>query len=267
MIDNLDTVSTAPTEAATDTSVETAAEENAESEAEQSPDDAKPEDEMVVFPKKAINALAHRDRKIGKLKAETAALHAELERYRSTQATNQKQSPQQDDQGPQEEAYDSYGDFLIARAKFELKQEQRQETSKQKDAEVSQQRAQWAAQRETAIAQKVAEHTKAIPDFDSVVSEAADYADEFPEYIVNAFYEADDGAMAFYNLAKQGKLEELATMSPYRVAMVIAKAQDGPVFQQKSTAPRPMSPARGTGVTSKPLDDLSGKDLLKRWKL
>lgn len=267
MTDNLDVQSSAPTEAAPETEIETAASEQPNEQAEQSQDDAKADDDMVVFPKKAINALAHRDRKIGKLKAETAALRAELERYTSSQATNQKTSSQPTTEGPREEEFDSYGEFLIARAKFELKQEQQGEASKRQQDEVTKQKAQWASEREQFIATKVVEHKKIIPDFETVVNESADIADELPEYIVNAFYEADDGAMAFYNLAKQGKLEELATMSPYKAAMVIARSQDAPVFQPKNPAPKPMAPARGSGVTSKPLDDLSGKDLLKRWKL
>lgn len=267
MTDNLDIQSNAPVEAAPETEIETAASEQPADKAEQSQDDAKPEDDMVVFPKKAINALAHRDRKIGKLKAETAALRAELERYTSSQANNQKPSPQQSTNGPREEDYESYGEFLIARAKFELKQEQQGNELKQKEAQTSAQKAQWAAERETEILQKRAEYAKAIPDFESVVNEYADYADDFPEYIVQAFYEADDAAIAFYNLAKQGKLQELSTMSPFKAAMVIAKAQDAPMIQPKVQTPKPMAPARGTGITSKPLDDLSGKDLLKRWKL
>lgn len=267
MTDNLDIQDTAPIQAAQETEVENATTDTPDDQAEQSQDDAKADDEMVVFPKKAINALAHRDRKIGKLKAETAALRAELEQYRSSQANNQKTSPEQQNNGPREEDFDSYGEFLIARAKFELKQEQQGETSKRQQAEVDMRKAQWTAEREQVIATKVIEHKKVIPDFETVVNESADIADELPEYIVNAFYEADDGAMAFYNLAKQGKLEELAAMSPYKAAMVIARAQDAPVFQTKNQAPKPMAPARGTGITSKPLDDLSGKDLLKRWKL
>lgn len=267
MTDNLDIQSSAPTVAAPETEIENATAEQPIESDEQSPDDAKPDDDMVVFPKKAINALAHRDRKIGKLKAEQAALRAELEQYRSTQATNQKTSPQPTQDGPREEDFDSYGDFLIARAKFELKQEQKGEESKKQQTEFEAKKAQWATEREQFIATKVIEHKKVIPDFETVVNESADIADELPEYVVNAFYEADDGALAFYNLAKQGKLEELATMSPYKAAMVIARAQDAPVFQPKTQAPRPMAPAKGTGITSKPLDDLSGKDLLKRWKL
>jgi hypothetical protein len=272
MTDTLDIQSAAPSEAATVPEVETAAKETPESEAEQSPDDAKPEDEMVVFPKKAINALAHRDRKIGKLKAETAALRAELDQFRSSQATNQKTPNTQQaaaNNGPQEDDFDSYGDYLIARAKFELKQEQQGETSKRQAEQVSAQKAQWAAEREQTIASKVVDYKKTVPDFESVVNEAADIADDFPEYIVDAFYEADDGALAFYNLAKQGKLEALASMSPTRAAMEIAKAQGSlPVFQQNQTNTlRPMAPARGTGVTSKPLSDLSEAELLKRWKL
>ena len=100
MTDNLDIQSSAPTVAAPETEIENATAEQPIESDEQSPDDAKPDDDMVVFPKKAINALAHRDRKIGKLKAEQAALRAELEQYRSAQATNQKTSPQPTQDGP-----------------------------------------------------------------------------------------------------------------------------------------------------------------------
>ena len=220
----------------------------------------KPSDE-VEFPKKAINAISRRDRQIGKMRAEMAALQAEIERFRSAQV-NQPQNQRDPNSPPTEDQFENYGDFLEAKLLYKLKAEQAAQAKGQQELAAKTQEQQWAAEREQFISQKVEGHKQTIPDFVQVIEANADIADEFPQHVVQAFYEADDGAMAFYNLAREGKLEALASMNPYRAAMEIAKAQDKKVVVNKVTnAPQPIASARGNGSGAKSLDNMNWSEM------
>lgn len=217
----------------------------------------------VIFPKKAVNAISRRDKQIGKLRAEAAALQAELAKYTQSQAQTPKNQNAVIEGSPKEEDFDNYSDFLEAKLLHKIKQEQTaQEKTKQEQAQAAQKQ-EWVNGREQDIAQKASIHKEEIPDFVEVMQEYADIADEFPEHIVQAFYEADDGSMAFYNLAKDGKLEALATMSPYKAAMEIAMAQNkkSPVVNRVSNAPAPISAAKGSGSSSKSLDSMNWSEM------
>lgn len=217
----------------------------------------------VVFPKKAVNAISRRDKQIGKMRAEMAALQAEVAKYTQNQAQPPKNQTVVNEGFPKEEDYETYGDFLEAKLLHKIKQEQAtQDKSKQEQA-LSAQKQEWVNQREQEIVSKVEGHKGAIPDFVQVIETYADIADEFPEYIVQAFYEADDAPLAFYNLAKDGKLEALSSMSPYRAAMEIALAQNkkSPVLNRVSNTPAPISAAKGSGSGSKSLENMSWSEM------
>jgi hypothetical protein len=236
-----------------------------------SPKDGAEDDDSVTFPKKAINALSRRDRTIGKLRAQSyekdsriAALEAQIAQYSNSAATTSKQ-PHVSQNAPKEEDFDNYGDYLKASIRHDLAQEQASKAQEQKSVESDAKIQEWVAMRETEIAQSMDTHKTAIPDFEQVVAAHVDIADEFPPAIAQAFYEADDPALAFYNLAKEGKLEQLSTMSPYRAAMEIAKAQSKkPVVNKVSSAPDPIKAPVGVGRQSKSLWDSSGDEIIKK---
>lgn len=217
----------------------------------------------VPFPKKAVNAISRRDKQIGKMRAEMAALQAEIAKYTQNQAQPPKNQNVVNDGSPKEDDFDNYSDFLEAKLLYKIKQEQTaQEKTKQEQA-LSAQKQEWVASREQEIVSKVDAHKEVIPDFVQVIETYADIADEFPEHIVQAFYEADDAPLAFYNLAKDGKLEALSSMSPYKAAMEIALAQNkkAPVVNRVSNAPAPISAAKGSGSGSKSLDNMSWSEM------
>lgn len=219
--------------------------------------------EDVPFPKKAVNAISRRDKQIGKMRAEMAALQAEVAKYTQNQAQPPKSHNVVNEGSPKEEDFETYGDFLEAKLLHKIKQEQATQDKSKKEQALSAQKQEWVNQREQEIVSKVEGHKGAIPDFVQVIETYADIADEFPEYIVQAFYEADDAPLAFYNLAKDGKLEALSSMSPYRAAMEIALAQNkkSPVLNRVSNAPAPISAAKGSGSGSKSLDNMSWSEM------
>lgn len=230
-------------------------------------DEAQAEDEPedVPFPKKAVNAISRRDKQLAKMRADMAALQAEVSKYRKPQAQPQ-QSPKSDDSAPKEDDFDDYGSYLEAKLLHAIKMEQSVQQKSQQDQAAQSQKQQWVQQREQEIAQKVETHKAEIPDFMQVIETNADIMDNLPEHVEIAFLEADDAGLAYYNLAKEGKLEALLTMSPYRAAMEIALAQQKkPSLNRVSGAPSPIKPNAGRGSSTKAESELSGEELLKKY--
>lgn len=243
-----------------------------EAPAEDSQTDDKSEgsSDEVMFPKKAVNAISRRDKKIGKLQAELAALRAAqaqpAQQAPQVQAQQSKQS--NTDNAPREEDFESYGDYLKASMRHEImaeiakQQQANNEGFQKREAELKRQ--QYEEVRTEAIVEQMQNHKEEIPDFASVIAESADIADELPEQIANLFFEADDAALAFYNLAKEGKLEALATMSPAKAALEIARAQmNKPQVKKVSSAPAPMTSNSGRASGGKSLYNMSGDEMIK----
>jgi hypothetical protein len=223
------------------------------------------EKDDVPFPKKAVNAISRREKQIAKLRAEKAALEAEVSRYRQPQANPQQNQNVSGE--PSEDDFDNYGDFLEAKILHKLKMEKAKEETSNIEQQTAQQRSVYEQQKETELMDKMQVHVSKIPDFKQVIELNADIADEFPEHIVQAFYEADDGALAFYNLAKEDKLEALLSMSPAKAIMEIAKAQLEPSLKRVSNAPNPIPASRGSMKTQKSKEDMDGEELLKHFNI
>lgn len=243
-------------------------EEPKEAEPKDEADKGEEETDDVPFPKKAVNAISRRDKQLAKMRAEMASLQAEVSKYRQPQAQPLKNQNILDDGPPKEEDYldKEYGDFLEAKLLYKIKMEQAVQQKSQQDQQVQTQRQQWVQQREVEISQKVEAHKAEIPDFMQVIEMNADIMDSLPEHIEQAFLEADDAGLAYYNLAKEGKLESLLTMSPYRAAMEIAIAQTKkPTLNRVSGAPNPIKPVSGRGTSTKDSSDMSGEELLKKY--
>ncbi|MCE7073684.1 hypothetical protein LZG74_25465 [Dyadobacter sp. CY327] len=235
-----------------------------EGESKQPEGDKKPSSDD--FPKKAVNALSRRDRQIGKLKAINENYATELASLREAVAklegkADAPKAPNQDD-------FENYGEYLEAKVLYQLEQKQAQQAqSKQQETQQStdqQKYAQWEGQREQAIAEQTAKLKTEIPDLEAVVMENADLADDFPPVIQRLFLEATNAPLAFYNLAKEGKLEALAHMSPHMAAAEITRAQSiAPPIRKTTQAPAPLAPARGAAPGSKNLAQMSATDLVK----
>ncbi|MCF0075447.1 hypothetical protein LZD49_33520 [Dyadobacter sp. CY261] len=235
-----------------------------EGEAKQPEGDKKPSGDD--FPKKAVNALSRRDRQIGKLKAINENYATELASLR--EAVAKLQGTADAPKAPKQEDFENYGDYLEQKVLFELEQKQAQQAqSKQQENQQSAQQtqyAQWEGQRTQAIAEQTAKLKSEIPDLEAIVLEHADIADDFPPVIQRLFLEATNAPLAFYNLAKEGKLEALAHMSPHMAAAEITRAQSiSPTIKKITQAPAPMASAKGAAPGSKNLAQMSATDLVK----
>lgn len=234
--------------------------------------DNKP-DEM--FPKKAINALSRRDKQIGKLKAELAAERVKSQQFEQ-QIRPQQPSPKTGDMSVSktgiptkldENSFKSWAEFSEARAEeiadYKIDQKLNERDGKQKETIQNQQQQAWISEREQNVAKKAQEFAKAYPEAAAVIDENADLADEFSPEIQKLFLEADNAPLAFYNLAKEGKLEALMGMSPARAAMEIGRAQAQAIAKPKTKAPTPLPASRGSVPAGKSLENLTAREAHK----
>jgi hypothetical protein len=241
----------------------------------ENPENDSAEDD-VPFPKKAINALSRKDKQIGKKNAEIAQLRQELAAARGSNGSQPgAQAPQGGQPSnpgstakapPKEDDFETFGEFHRATVAYEVEQVLAAGAQKQTDTQNSEKFVAWVHERETAIDAQAAQYVETVPDFAQTLQEFSDVIDEFPAQIERVFLEADDAPLAFYTLAKEGKLEALATMSPVKAAMEIARASDrGQALIKKrplTNAPAPMTPNKGAAshanVLSEntPVDDM-----------
>jgi len=224
---------------------------------ETSPEPSEPED--VPFPKKAVNALSRRDKQIGKLQAQLAAERAELARFR--EQSKQTHVPNMDD-------FENYGDYVKANAFHEFEQKQSQLQKQQEEQAKTASEQQWYQERISQITTKVHDAFKTIPDYEQLTIENRDILESLPKHVERAFYELDEPTLAFYALAKEGRLEGLASLSPERMAIELGKAEMRGASLSKARpitkAPNPIEGLKGGGNPNKTISaESSAKDLLK----
>lgn len=217
-----------------------------------------PETQKPDSDKKLTNKLSRQDRKIGQLTAIKHQQAAELEALRKQIAGSQQ--PQAKSEAPKESDYESYHEYMRALQKHDLEQFKSELSKNGAQEQEALQVQRWAQERTEALGNKAQEFLGANPDAAELLE---DYHDlEFPPHIERIFLEADpqETITAFVNLAREGKLEALASMTPTQAAMTIAKASQAK--PQVSKAPTPISPARGSAGGGKSLDRMSPDELM-----
>jgi hypothetical protein len=247
-----------------DTTEETVVTEQPEAEVEENAE-TEANEEVVAddpFPKKAVNAIHRRDKQNTKLRAQNQELMQRLEALESAQPKQVENSV------PSEDDFDTYGEFLRAEMKYQLKEELGQREKSNQEQHTQYQQEQWVSESRDRVSTQLQEEAARIPDLANVWQENGDILDALPPHVEMALYEADNAPLAIYTLAKEGKLEALATLSPARAAMEIGQAQvraDKHVNAHKkvSNAPTPMTSVKGTGSTSKTVDQMNTEQLLK----
>lgn len=213
------------------------------------------------------SSFAQMRREAREAKAEAQRLKAEIEAIR--QGSQPKSEPKAEGE-PKAEDYESWEDYSKALIRYEAKQIREAETKQTQEVQEQQKRQAWKAEREVQIAHKAIEVMKQIPDYKEMVEEYGDVLDSFDDTpIETAFLEAENPELAAYALMKEGKLESLAQMSPYKMAMEIAKAEvRGAAYLKQpkpvTSAPAPLSPAKGSAVGGKSIERMTPNEL-KEW--
>lgn len=241
--------------------------------AEQVPEE-KPVDEAVdvVDPEKEptekayLNALAKAKGKATKerfLRMEMEKRIAELE---ARKAPESKDAPK--DGPPLEKDFEGkpWGEYARAVAKYEA-QRMAQELNKQTQEQTSQfERQARVQERVERAADNSVAAAKAFADFKQVETDNMDVIRNLPEPIKELLRESDNPAYAFYQLAKDGQLDQLFDVSNARAAIMIARAEDKALASKKpvTKAPAPLASSKGNATGSKPLVERS-PDELRKW--
>lgn len=236
-------------------------------------------EDNVVFPKKAVNALSRRDKKIAKLNAELQELRqreAEWQRGQQSQH-NQQQHGGQNNQAPQEpnlDDYDNFADYQKALTQFYIKQSQealKQQSDPQQQAQ-QQQLTPQQVQQQVHYSQRAqhmdtidADLSAKLPDYEQLKTEYSDVLADLPQHVAMAMLDAENGPLALYTLAREGKVEQLLTMNPTQAAAEMARAEiRGQQYlnKQPSSAPAPIKGVKGNSSKKSP-DQMSDAEFDK----
>lgn len=216
------------------------------------------------LPKHIKKSLDKNRRYIRNLREREKALIAELEKLK-TEKIEPKQLKEEEFEG-------SYGEFIKQQALEEMKAMMGQNHHQQKIDMLTQQQQALMAEKAQTVQMEAVEFAKQSEDFAKVVPASAQEFDALSAEMQSMFFELENPTLAAYALAKEGKIEQLAYMSPYMAAVEIRQAEArGQQYLNQSSkkavsnAPAPIQGAKGS---SKPPPSRLGEkspDELYKW--
>ena len=201
------------------------------------------------------------------MKAELDQLRNELAQFQSAKVDQPGGGPE----APNEDDYDTYGDYLDAKTEYAIAKALSQQQGNQQEQQLTPEQAQqakWVEERVEVVAEQAAELAEQAPDFMQVMQENADILDSFEgTELERVALSLDNTAAAIYNLAKAGRLEAVAAMPVHLAAVELHNAQNTPVkapVKKVSGAPKPIRAQSGSGTkTTNALGSKSTDELLE----
>lgn len=225
-------------------------------------------EDKVEFPKKAVNALNRQKRTNRKLTAQLRQLESRIREFEE-----QSRKASADVKAPDAKDYDNYADYLNGNVEHKIEKRMQELAQKGQADALEQQKQAVLAMREQEIVERMGEVSKIIPDMQQTLQKAAPYVENVSPEIERIFYELEEPALALYALQKEGRVQEVANMTPALAAAVLVQAeQRGAQYlahmqsRRTTNAPDPMRGAKGTSKI-KSEDSMSGSELLKKYKL
>lgn len=198
-------------------------------------------------------------RRIDRLTREKYQLKARLEELerRVSEPAPKAAEPQG---APKLEQFESFDDYVSAKAEWVAEQKFRTLTESQQRAAQEQQAKRQQAEVSQSWQQRVESARTSVPDYDEII-ESADVV--LSPAMGQAIVESEQGPMVALYLARHPEeAEKLASLSPTAVARAIgrieAKLEGEQINKTQSTAPKPPSPVRGSTV--KPTSALEADD-------
>lgn len=222
-----------------------------------------------VWPKKAENAVRRRDKQIGKLYSEKQEMQQTIQQLQQQLQTHNTQG-----QELREEDFNTFGEYLVAVAQQAGGGQAQPGQGRQPSQQELLAHAKTQIQVEQRIHEATAQIDKAreeIPGFQQLETEYGDVLGALPQPVLHALLDAKNPELAFFALAKEGTLENIATLPSHQAAMEIARAEiRGEQLVKALKAPKvPSAPAPIKGVNSggagglKDLEDMSTDELMK----
>ena len=164
-------------------------------------------------------------------------------------------------QEPKEEDFEGkpYGDYLKAVARHEQRLGSNEQAIDAARNEAQAIESELAEAARSAIDESGEIAEKTYPDFRKVIESQAEKSPngklEFSQSAWDAIQRSDDGASAIYGIVKDGKFDVLNSLPPIEAAMMVKeyeiKAQSFPKIKHVSSAPEPITSARGIASSSK----------------
>ena len=197
---------------------------------------AEPEDD-TPFPKKAVNAISRREKKIEKLRAELEQVKAQLQQGTSKEPVIEKRTSEE----KQSESYRKEKDYYDQRVKdFDSKED---------------------------------EYLGKFPDFEKLSNQfTQEVAENLSVDVRKAILESEDGPLALYTLMKEGRIDELEDMDGRQALRFLAKAEmRGQKYiensRKVSAAPKPIQAVKGTGTYKKDVFEMTPDEIRKKYNL
>lgn len=238
---------------------------------EDAPETAQNDKQEEVWPKKAVNTVSRLKKERAEIRAQRDALQREIENLKKM-VEGHKESPE-----PTQDQFESYADWLEAKTLHKVENTfatKQNEQTNQRVAQLEQYREQlYIQERAENFDERLAELKTVAPDYAQVEAYAEPIVASFPENLKKAILAVDDAPKALYNLAKEGRLENLSYM-PFEAAMAeIVQAQyrqpmaaqggyQAQTPKKVTSAPKPLKTVSGTGKPSKQLHEMSGDEIL-----
>lgn len=193
------------------------------------------------------------DRIVRKAKRNAAYLarkEAEAELYRrmaEKPVQQQEQAAPQADEAPKRENFESYEDYIEARAEWRAEQKVQAALAQQAQRQQQQTQANSQAQQVQRFQAQLQEVAKTLPDFQSVM----EAADEVPltQAMRDAILESEVGALLTYHLAKNPaeaqRISSLSATAQIKALGAIEASLSRKPEPQVSKAPTPITPISG----------------------
>lgn len=241
--------------------IEPVIEQTTEPTAEPEPQEEQP------WPKKAENALAKEKGRTARLKFERDQERQARQQLEEKLAQYNKPTETKSPTGePQINDYTQYHEYIRALNKWDNAQTEASRDAKQKESEAVIGKQAWEDQRSERADEQMETFSKEVPDAHALYDEHKDTIKELPNEIKHAILAADNVPLALYNLAKEGKLDDLGAMSLVDAKVEIRLAQLKQPAKPQTKAPAPLPGSRGSVAGSKNPTDMSPEEALQWYK-
>lgn len=259
--------------------VEAEVEVSAPSAAENDAKDSAPVEESPAPQLTAEQRAEQLERETAALKkriARQTAANREAQRQRDEMAKIVEQYKPKDTspKPPSIDDFNSTEEYLVAKGRFEAKQEFEQ--AQQKQAQEAQQRAAYEARVkfEQEFEQKQAQAREIYPDYDEAASVVNDILVEIPDGVAKQAFsqfliESDKTTHLIHYLGKNPDVaEKLMGLSPIGAIKELARIEDKLAANatrkpEATKQTKPISPIRSTGTSSKGVENMTPKELVK----
>ena len=216
--------------------------------------------------KRVENELARERRRIGKITAQKYQYKAQIDQYNQQLAERAKTDQPQND-APQASQFKTYDEYLDAKVDHKLEKTKTEAAARQQSAQPDYQKQLWRTQRAPVMEASVVAAKQMFPDFQQKLEAHGAVLNSLSQDTVDALLEAENGAVAVYQLLEDGLLPHLNGMNADTVQALIERAEDKALSNKKTPvtkAPAPMASARGTAPGTKSPEKMTN-DEFRKW--